>query len=380
MRSTSLIAILVLLCLYLVPASASAAVCGTPDPEGTGKLKGTLTLDDEASTLRRDFHRGGGSRTLHLVFKVANCDLLSRPDVSTGPLEDVDQEIPADAIGKPTVKAQGDQLKIKYTAESSELDPGTYGSLIEVRDSRRITTARAPVTLSRSEPSALVPGIIGLVAGGVGFAVFLITKTLAGYSLAIEDPKIWTLAVVFACGAGALAAILNWFDQDVWVWQENGAVAAGIAFTQSTAGVVVAVTAGVFEAEPKRVDDGGKPRFTGPAADRPRFWHDAFDAFPPAFIKHVELGEDHLPTGESSHIAENEAFIAIQGKSAPGNWGNEERSLIKRDHVRGDELAVKGPLSRQIESSDTYGMNAHRQILTIKRTVEYGGKTYIAGW
>ena len=54
--------------------------------------------------------------------------------------------------------------------------------------------------------------------------------------------------------------------------------------------------------------------------------------------------------------------------------------MIKRDHFRGDELAVAAGFSRQIESSDTYGMNARRQIITFKRTIEYDTRTYIVGW
>ena len=76
----------------LTSSPASAADCGASGPDG-GSRRGTLVLDDEASTVRRDFHRGGRVRTLQLVYDVTGCELRVPPRVSAGPLKDVDDEI-----------------------------------------------------------------------------------------------------------------------------------------------------------------------------------------------------------------------------------------------------------------------------------------------
>jgi hypothetical protein len=379
MRTKSLITVLVLAFLQVNQSAASAAVCGAANPRGGEAVEGTLTLDDRASTVRRDFRREGGTRTFQLVFDVANCDLRVPPEVTPGPVKDIDEEIPRAALGAPQVDALGDEVKVTYTVHAEDFDPGTYGSLIEVRDPMRITTARAPISLSRSERSFLVPGVIGFVAGAIGFFVFYWTKRFARYRLQVSR-RFFLLAILFACMAGAIGAVFHWLDQDVWAWQENWRVAAGTAFAQSTAGVMVAMLAGVFveeKGEPAREE---KPRFRDRAAYHAEFWHAVFDAGPPAFIKVVEVDSEKRLTTESVHVAENLAFTEFQGGSVAGDQTDEERRVIKSDHQRGDELALAHDFSRQIESSDTYGMSSSRQIITFKKKLEYGGKTYIAGW
>src|SRR3712207_9196665 len=101
MRLEPLITVLVLASLSATAAPASAAVCGAPQPEDAATARGTLTLDDRASTVRRDFQRESGARTLQLVFDVANCEVREPPTVNPGPLKDVDEEIPGEALGRP---------------------------------------------------------------------------------------------------------------------------------------------------------------------------------------------------------------------------------------------------------------------------------------
>jgi hypothetical protein len=79
-------------------------------------------------------------------------------------------------------------------------------SLIEVRDRERLITARMAVTVTRSESSLLVPGAVGVIAGGLGFLLFYWTKRFARYELAISRRLVAT-AIVIACVAGAIGAI-----------------------------------------------------------------------------------------------------------------------------------------------------------------------------
>ena len=365
----------------LAPDPAAAADCGSHDGNAGGVVKGTLTLDDQASTTRRDFHREGGTRTLQLVFKVAGCDVRVAPVVSADPLKDVDEEIPPESLGKPKVAALGSEIKVTYKVRAGSLDPGTYGSLVEVSDRTRLLTGRTPITISRSEPSILVPGIIGVVAGAIGFFVFYWSTYVAKQKLTVSR-TVLLFGILFACGAGAFAAIVGWLDQDVWVWQDNwgGAVIAG--FTQATAGVVVVMLGGVFtdERRPADADEVPWKEEHFPHAWDAGFWRKFFDACPPAFIKVAQIGEDDQLVGDAVQVAWNRPFDAFQGPEKAGDPESEEWRMIKGDHHRGDQLAIANRPSDQIESSDTYGINSRRQIVTFKQRINHRGATYIAGW
>ena len=152
MQRNCLVSAMVLVCVLQAPDSAAAAECGSPDRNRAGTVKGTLTLDDQASTTRRDFHReeSGEERTLQLVFAVAGCELRAPPKVSAGPLKEVDDEIPSEALGAPKVETRSTEVKITYTVRSDSFDPGIYGSLVEVSDEKRVSTARTPITISGS--------------------------------------------------------------------------------------------------------------------------------------------------------------------------------------------------------------------------------------
>ena len=251
---------LVVVGLHAFQAESSAAgECGTADPKTGEIVKGTLALNEKASTIERSFRRKNDTRTIQLVYDVARCDVASKPDVSPGPLKDAADEIPDEVLAKPAVTARGREVKVIYKVRHDDFDPGTYGSLIEVSDPTRLTTTRTPITLSRSEHRWLVPMAIGLAAGALGFFVFYWTKRFSRYRIIVPS-KTFRVAAVLACGAGALAALFNWLDQDVWVWQVNGRVAAVTAFGQSTAGVMVALLAGVFsekaDPEPPPAENG----------------------------------------------------------------------------------------------------------------------------
>jgi hypothetical protein len=125
------------------------------------------------------------------------------------------------------------------------------------------------------------------------------------------------------------------------------------------------------------------PRFKDTTFYDSSFWHKLFDAMPPAFVKEVggdngEEDEGGLPTNKQ--IAENAALQRFQGPVMPGRPEDEDREIIVADHQRGDAEAVGTGQSRYLESSDTYGINPARQILTLKTPIEHGGKKYVVGW
>lgn len=125
------------------------------------------------------------------------------------------------------------------------------------------------------------------------------------------------------------------------------------------------------------------PRFKDAVFYDATFWHKLFDTMPPAFVKEVggengEEGEDALAVNKQ--IAENAALQRFQGSVMPGRPEDDDREIIVRDHRRGDAEAVNAGQSLYLESSDTYGINPSRQILTLKTPIEHGDKKFVVGW
>lgn len=145
---------------------------------------------------------------------------------------------------------------------------------------------------------------------------------------------------------------------------------------------LVAIGVALHLSEPKIRE---KQRFKDPALYEGPFWHEVFDAMPPAFIKAVKDGQinavkDGQPIENLEHIAENTALEGFQQRGRPGTEIDKERDLIRADHHAGDKAALAGGSSLYLESSDTYGTNAARQIFTLKTLIEYGGREFVVGW
>ena len=104
------------------------------------------------------------------------------------------------------------------------------------------------------------------------------------------------------------------------------------------------------------------------------FWHKVFDGMPPAFIKAVS------EEGQIQHIAENEALNQFQGSVSADAAEGEETKTIRTDHRQGDEDALANGKSLYLESSDTYGINPARQIVTLKTAVKLHGREFVVGW
>jgi hypothetical protein len=124
-----------------------------------------------------------------------------------------------------------------------------------------------------------------------------------------------------------------------------------------------------------------KERFQDPVLHEAPFWQEVFDAMPPAFIK---AHADGPAAGDLKHIAESEALKNFQGRERAGTGTpaqtDRDRDLIRGDHREGDEEAIATGGSRYLESSDTYGANPTRQIVTVKSAFDYGGRQFVVGW
>ena len=257
------VGLIVVLCC---PATAAAATCGRADGATGEAPRATLALNGEASTLERQFKRKMGTRTFEIVYDVSGCELLSAPSVTYGPVKDADNEFPTGLIPS-EVQPGGGELTVKYVVDADAIDPGEYGATVTVRDAATLTApARTAIRLSRSERWFFVPGLIGVVAGALGFLVLYLTKRLSRYTIVVSRTLFLGAAAV-ACGAGAFAAVVNWLSQDIWVWQDNWKGAATTAFTQATAGVMVALLAGVFSEKPAQPVGGPPPAPVGGEED-----------------------------------------------------------------------------------------------------------------
>lgn len=103
----------------------------------------------------------------------------------------------------------------------------------------------------------------------------------------------------------------------------------------------------------------------------PEFWRKVFDAMPPAFVK--EFPHD-------AHLADNAAFAEFQIRKHDPGEADELDRLICEEHQAGDRRAAKQGASVQFELSDRAATGKPQPILTFKRRIEHGGRTFIVGW
>jgi hypothetical protein len=251
--------------LAAVPAAAPAATaptCGQADPK-TGKVaKGAPTLNEQNAVTEQVFKRDAGRKTIFLSFNVAGCELAADappPAVEINPRKGAD-ELPAEAITLKGATPDGTTLDVRMDVNSEKFDAGSYGGLIVLR-APYMATSRTPVTVSRSDNRVWLPALIGALAAFGGLALFNFARRIGG-----AKPKVGRLALagVVAIGAvaGAVAVLVNYYNQDVWTFGENWWSAVVTGFTGATTGVMAGLLGDIWSKPDK--GEGDDP----PAADR----------------------------------------------------------------------------------------------------------------
>ena len=103
-----------------------------------------------------------------------------------------------------------------------------------------------------------------------------------------------------------------------------------------------------------------------------------YSAMPPAFVKRVERARGS-ESFEASDIFYSRAFDEIQEAMENRSDSGGLPEAVLRDHHQGDEEALTGRRSCQLEVPPVTGRR-RLPILTMKTHFKHKGKDYIAGW
>ena len=236
----------------LLVQPATAAVCGTTDPD-TGKVaRANLSLGTESKT-ESSFKRDDKPEPIYLEFKVTGCDLTAQlvepPSYDILPRRDAEL-LPADAIslqGEPNYDDSTSVLSMRFNVDPAKFDPGSYGAIIEVR-APYLVTSRTPISVSRSDRRYAILIAIGAAAGLMGFAWYLALQGASGKKLKVSRPLVAVVGISAAV-AGILAALVFWQSQDVWVFADNWLATATAAFTGATTGTMLGLLGAIFREE-----------------------------------------------------------------------------------------------------------------------------------
>ncbi len=137
---------------------------------------------------------------------------------------------------------------------TEDFDPGAYSGII-LLDAPYLAANRTPIAVSRSEDNELVPAGLGALGGFVGVFWFLALKLVARNKLAIS--WWWLLLVVpLAVGAGVVAVLNAYWDQDVWTSGENGWAALKAGFAGASTGSAVGLLTSIFQSPTADAADG----------------------------------------------------------------------------------------------------------------------------
>ena len=233
------------------PASA-AVTCGTSDPKTHATARATLELDPDSVTTVA-FARDTDPQELLIRFKTSGCVLPSDPAdpiVDVLPKQNI-KNVPDSVLSLSSAIPDGSDYALTFLADPAKFSPGTYGGFVEVRAPFFIT-ARAPISLSRSESNELK--VLGLgVLGGIASLVWFLGLHLAKGATAPIKWWHYLLGFLAAAVAGIIAVDTAYRAQDVWSFGENAGSAVVAAFTGATTGAMVAALAVLFP-QPSEAD------------------------------------------------------------------------------------------------------------------------------
>jgi putative flippase GtrA len=241
------------------PTQAAAAItCGTSDSKTNATAKATLEVDpDSVTTLV--FKRDTDPQKMLIRFKTTGCVLPSdaaKPKIDVLPKQNI-RNVPDNVLPLRSAVVDGSDYSLTFLANPTKFDPGTYGGFVEVR-APFLVTARAPISVSRSESDELLRVIpLGVIGGIVSLVWFLGLHLAKGATTTIRWWH-YPLAFLAAAVTGVIAVDTAYRAQDVWSFSENGGSALVAAFTGATTGAMVAALAVLFpepSAKPEVVKD-----------------------------------------------------------------------------------------------------------------------------
>lgn len=256
MSGSELVSVAVLLAAagFAHPQAAAAVTCGTEDPKTKAVARATLEVDpDSVTTLA--FKRDGDKQKMLIRFKASGCQLPSRsdePTIDILPRQNT-KNVPDSALALSKAVPDGTDYSLTFLVDPAKFEPGTYGGAVEIR-APFLATARAPISLSRSETDMLL--LVGLgVAGGIASLVWFLGLHLAKGARTRIKWWHYVLAFLAAAIAGVIAVDTAYRAQEVWSFDENAGSAVIAAFTGATTGAMVTALAVLFPEPLEQTDE-----------------------------------------------------------------------------------------------------------------------------
>lgn len=251
--------IVLALAVSVVAASALTAepvIAATPCSQDA---KARLTVIDAQTVNKAAFKpafRPKSTRDLDLVFKVEGCTLVNAdptPTMVPRPIKG-QEKLPQGAIGEVTADVgDGSTLSLTVPLSRSDLDPGDYGGALEARASYLASNA-TPITVTRTD-EIYWPPIVGALGGLIGLVWFGLLKFVGRGQLQIGRRWLAVLPVL-AAAVGAWQGLSAYWDQELWVLDQNWKGTGVAAASAASAGALGAVLATVWKTPPQ--EEGGE--------------------------------------------------------------------------------------------------------------------------
>ena len=224
------------------------------NPKTKAVARATLEVDpDSVTTLA--FKRDGDKQKMLIRFKASGCQLPSRsdePTIDILPRQNT-KNVPDSALALSKAVPDGTDYSLTFLVDPAKFEPGTYGGAVEIR-APFLATARAPISLSRSETDMLL--LVGLgVAGGIASLVWFLGLHLAKGARTRIKWWHYVLAFLAAAIAGVIAVDTAYRAQEVWSFDENAGSAVIAAFTGATTGAMVTALAVLFPEPLEQTDE-----------------------------------------------------------------------------------------------------------------------------
>jgi hypothetical protein len=228
------------------PSVATGATCGQSG-DGDRVLRGTLTLNAEASQTTQRF--GTSERTRKLIFdydvggcQIANDAAVPRVEV----LPHGANQLPDEAVEVLPPVLESESLRVNVRIDPSRFDPEKYDLAVRIA-APYLTRQTTPGYVSRSDAAfwkpltaALAGGLAAFFLGVAGIA----SKTTGGFRIRSFWFAIGLIATVVA-GLWVLFSDYWTRDVEVWKWPDDWAKTAVDAVAAGSVGAITGLIAKV---------------------------------------------------------------------------------------------------------------------------------------